>query len=215
MRCPAAKFATHGISHFLFLILLAAATFRLDENAQASLVDEEASSAATTTTTSSSSVGNSATTVSSKVATTSVSTSTAASATTNSAARLPRRSIYLPVDDSFIEEIRGGKQDDGFQRRGEKEGVESGSVLGALLNMENHVEAFNMFGQQPDLENKQSFEELSGAGSLNMAWPTTAIERDEETRIRAWILRNLRPSKMIITHVQICIVLWIVGKCFF
>ncbi|CAH8493368.1 unnamed protein product [Dicrocoelium dendriticum] len=32
MRCPAAKFATHVISHFLFLILLAAATFRLEEN---------------------------------------------------------------------------------------------------------------------------------------------------------------------------------------
>ena len=32
MRCPAAKFATHCISHFLFLILLSAATFRLEEN---------------------------------------------------------------------------------------------------------------------------------------------------------------------------------------
>ncbi|EUB57492.1 Short transient receptor potential channel [Echinococcus granulosus] len=32
MRCPATKFATHCISHFLFLILLSAATFRLEEN---------------------------------------------------------------------------------------------------------------------------------------------------------------------------------------
>ncbi|GAA51153.1 short transient receptor potential channel 3, partial [Clonorchis sinensis] len=32
MRCPAAKFATHVVSHFSFLILLAAATFRLEEN---------------------------------------------------------------------------------------------------------------------------------------------------------------------------------------
>ncbi|VDD79712.1 unnamed protein product [Mesocestoides corti] len=32
MRCPASKFATHCISHFLFLILLSAATFRLEEN---------------------------------------------------------------------------------------------------------------------------------------------------------------------------------------
>lgn len=39
MRCPAAKFATHVVSHFLFLILLAAATFRLEENYD-SLLDE-------------------------------------------------------------------------------------------------------------------------------------------------------------------------------
>lgn len=31
MRCPSLKFATHVISHFLFLILLSAATFRLEE----------------------------------------------------------------------------------------------------------------------------------------------------------------------------------------
>ena len=31
MRCPAAKFITHTLSHLCFLILLAAATFRLDE----------------------------------------------------------------------------------------------------------------------------------------------------------------------------------------
>lgn len=31
MRCPASKFATQCISHFLFLILLSAATFRLEE----------------------------------------------------------------------------------------------------------------------------------------------------------------------------------------
>ncbi|VDO94073.1 unnamed protein product [Schistosoma mattheei] len=40
MRCPAAKFATHVVSHFLFLILLAAATFRLEENYDA-LLDEQ------------------------------------------------------------------------------------------------------------------------------------------------------------------------------
>ncbi|PAA72472.1 hypothetical protein BOX15_Mlig006664g1 [Macrostomum lignano] len=31
LRCPAAKFATHTVSHFLFLVLLAAATFRVDD----------------------------------------------------------------------------------------------------------------------------------------------------------------------------------------
>ncbi|VDN10750.1 unnamed protein product [Dibothriocephalus latus] len=31
MRCPASKFTTNCISHFLFLILLSAATFRLEE----------------------------------------------------------------------------------------------------------------------------------------------------------------------------------------
>jgi len=31
MRCPAAKFITHTLSHFCFLFLLAAATFRLDD----------------------------------------------------------------------------------------------------------------------------------------------------------------------------------------
>ena len=31
MRCPASKFITHTLSHISFLILLAAATFRLDE----------------------------------------------------------------------------------------------------------------------------------------------------------------------------------------
>ena len=31
LRCPAAKFITHTLSHLCFLILLAAATFRLDE----------------------------------------------------------------------------------------------------------------------------------------------------------------------------------------
>jgi len=30
LRCPAAKFMTHTLSHFCFLILLMAATFRLD-----------------------------------------------------------------------------------------------------------------------------------------------------------------------------------------
>ncbi len=30
MRCPATKFITHTLSHITFLILLAAATFRLD-----------------------------------------------------------------------------------------------------------------------------------------------------------------------------------------
>ncbi|CAH8638908.1 unnamed protein product [Heterobilharzia americana] len=40
MRCPAAKFATHVVSHFLFLVLLAAATFRLEENYDA-LLDEQ------------------------------------------------------------------------------------------------------------------------------------------------------------------------------
>ncbi|KAA3681351.1 uncharacterized protein DEA37_0007171 [Paragonimus westermani] len=39
MRCPAAKFATHVVSHFLFLILLAAATFRLEENYEGLLDD--------------------------------------------------------------------------------------------------------------------------------------------------------------------------------
>jgi len=33
LRCPAAKFITHTLSHLCFLILLAAATFRLDEKA--------------------------------------------------------------------------------------------------------------------------------------------------------------------------------------
>ena len=31
LRCPAAKFITHSLSHFFFLFLLAAATFRLDD----------------------------------------------------------------------------------------------------------------------------------------------------------------------------------------
>src|SRR6218665_693478 len=31
LRCPASKFITHTISHVCFLILLAAATFRLEE----------------------------------------------------------------------------------------------------------------------------------------------------------------------------------------
>ena len=31
LRCPAAKFITHTLSHATFLILLAAATFRLDD----------------------------------------------------------------------------------------------------------------------------------------------------------------------------------------
>ena len=31
LRCPAAKFITHTLSHFSFLLLLAAATFRLDD----------------------------------------------------------------------------------------------------------------------------------------------------------------------------------------
>lgn len=31
MRCPASKFITHTFSHMCFLVLLAAATFRLDE----------------------------------------------------------------------------------------------------------------------------------------------------------------------------------------
>ena len=33
LRCPAAKFITHTFSHLCFLMLLAAATFRLDEGA--------------------------------------------------------------------------------------------------------------------------------------------------------------------------------------
>ena len=41
LRCPASKFATHTISHFLFLLLLAAATFRIDEEtATVSSVEE-------------------------------------------------------------------------------------------------------------------------------------------------------------------------------
>ena len=31
MRCPAARFITHTLSHICFLILLAAATFRIEE----------------------------------------------------------------------------------------------------------------------------------------------------------------------------------------
>ncbi|KAM3186107.1 hypothetical protein ACTXT7_005022 [Hymenolepis weldensis] len=31
LRCPAMKFATHCVSHFIFLILLSIATFRLEE----------------------------------------------------------------------------------------------------------------------------------------------------------------------------------------
>jgi len=31
LRCPASKFITHTLSHFCFLLLLAAATFRLDD----------------------------------------------------------------------------------------------------------------------------------------------------------------------------------------
>lgn len=31
MRCPSTKFIMHTISHFIFLILLAAATFRLED----------------------------------------------------------------------------------------------------------------------------------------------------------------------------------------
>jgi len=33
LRCPASKFITHTLSHISFLILLAAATFRLDDRA--------------------------------------------------------------------------------------------------------------------------------------------------------------------------------------
>ena len=33
MRCPATKFITHTLSHLSFLILLAAATFRLEDKA--------------------------------------------------------------------------------------------------------------------------------------------------------------------------------------
>ena len=32
LRCPVGKFITHTLSHLCFLILLAAATFRLDES---------------------------------------------------------------------------------------------------------------------------------------------------------------------------------------
>ena len=35
MRCPASKFLTHSLSHACFLILLAAATFRLNETTAA------------------------------------------------------------------------------------------------------------------------------------------------------------------------------------
>ncbi|KAF5404875.1 hypothetical protein PHET_01150 [Paragonimus heterotremus] len=46
MRCPAAKFATHVVSHFLFLILLAAATFRLEENYEGLLDDRSGTAVA-------------------------------------------------------------------------------------------------------------------------------------------------------------------------
>uniref|UniRef100_A0A1I8JDL1 Ion_trans domain-containing protein n=1 Tax=Macrostomum lignano TaxID=282301 RepID=A0A1I8JDL1_9PLAT len=42
LRCPAAKFATHTVSHFLFLVLLAAATFRVDDSSVTHSVSEEA-----------------------------------------------------------------------------------------------------------------------------------------------------------------------------
>lgn len=34
MRCPASRFITHTLSHLCFLVLLAAATFRLDYETQ-------------------------------------------------------------------------------------------------------------------------------------------------------------------------------------
>ncbi len=42
LRCPASKFATHCISHFLFLILLSAATFGLGEKYELHELDESA-----------------------------------------------------------------------------------------------------------------------------------------------------------------------------